>query len=446
MTPSRSLFGTLSLSALALGAALVACANTTTTPDPTPGAVSCSAPQTLCGGSCADLSTDRDHCGTCERGCGASEVCADGKCQVACPTGLTKCDTTGGPRCVDLAKDAAHCGQCGAACAPGLACAAAPGGKPACGLVCAGGTTKCGDACVDTKIDDAHCGACNTPCGSGTTCSGGGCCAAGKTSCAGTCVDTLRSSKDCGKCGTTCGAAEVCVAGTCAPPAKSCQAIKAAKATAPSGVYSISAGGTLVPVYCDMTTDGGGWTLVAKMSRGINRDPYAAWVGPALNELDEAFLAPATRSSDAYVSRNVSLWNSSGGFAVKEARVHVYDGGALAAFAKFVALDTTTSTNWFSQSKLDASSWLDLKAATTNFFSIEGDAPSARRMFASAPYGGGCANDSGWIVADAPYDSCTWETGGGPTMRLLYAKGTMVRNWNDTTNVGLADTFAFFAR
>jgi hypothetical protein len=49
-------------------------------------------------------------------------VCVEGECADACaPDGLTAC----GDRCVDTTTDRLHCGACDRACSPGERCAAA---------------------------------------------------------------------------------------------------------------------------------------------------------------------------------------------------------------------------------------------------------------------------------------------------------------------------------
>jgi len=44
-------------------------------------AVTCSSSETLCGSVCADLQTDRNHCGACGNNCPSAEVCKSGTCE-----------------------------------------------------------------------------------------------------------------------------------------------------------------------------------------------------------------------------------------------------------------------------------------------------------------------------------------------------------------------------
>ena len=178
------------------------------------GAVSsCATGETDCSGECADLRSDRDHCGACGTVCGAGEACNAGSCETVCPSGQDVC----GAGCFDLDVDRNHCGDCATSCGAGEACASG-----SCELSCPSGFTICGGSCVNTDADPAYCGDCDTACATGEVCSAGACassCGAGLTDCSGACVDVQNDPTHCGDCTTACatdtGASGICMAGGC---------------------------------------------------------------------------------------------------------------------------------------------------------------------------------------------------------------------------------------
>lgn len=172
-------------------------------------ALVCPSGQEACGGACVSLLTARDHCGACGQACENGAFCVDGACAATCPTGQEAC----GDGCFDLDTSSAHCGACGNACGAGEACVAG-----ACTANCGEGQLDCGGVCTNPATDESNCGGCGTTCGADELCVDGDCqlfCASGTTDCAGTCRDTQRDASNCGGCGVTCGAGELCHDGAC---------------------------------------------------------------------------------------------------------------------------------------------------------------------------------------------------------------------------------------
>ena len=276
----------------------------------------------------------------------------------------------------------------------------------------------CDDGLLSGDESDVDCGgSCETKCADGAMCAGGSDCGSG-----------------------------FCLDGACAVAA-SCKVIKDADADAADGVYTIDPDGdgpaTARKVYCDMTTDGGGWTMVFKVSSGVAGNANTLWNGPALNDDDESLLDLALADKH-YVSGLISgFWNM-GGVTITDVRAGTYTDSQL---GKHFAFDGAGSnkTNWFASARLKSSGYLDVANGPWNFFSIAGDNAYGRNWFISRNYGG-CGNDSGWLILDTTSDPCGWESGAGAPIRILYSASNTYTNWNTANNVAKAEVFAVFIR
>jgi hypothetical protein len=244
-------------------------------------------------GGCEGPLTTLDDCGACGTVCEPQHVmgasCASGICDYgSCAAGFQDCDGDTSNGCEsELASDVNHCGACGATCDGAVilnvenpTCSDSTCGYDACAATFGNCDTDAANGC-ETAIDTlSDCGSCGNDCGmpaqATPKCDGGQCtidqCEMGNADCdsvyANGCeIDTETDSMNCGMCRKTCMSNENCIAGTCQNVTlANCLAIKNANLSNGNGIYSIDPNGgnqnDAFNAYCDMTTDGGGWTLL----------------------------------------------------------------------------------------------------------------------------------------------------------------------------------------
>ena len=76
----------------------------------------CYGSRRMCDGTCTELLSNPDHCGSCDLSCGDGQACVNGICE--CAAGQIRCNGA----CVDPTSNDDHCFQCGNACGAGMMC------------------------------------------------------------------------------------------------------------------------------------------------------------------------------------------------------------------------------------------------------------------------------------------------------------------------------------
>ncbi len=279
-----------------------------------------------------DLTTSGTHCGTCGVACAptnASGACVASACTVAsCATGYADCDRAAGNGCeIDTRTSLSNCGACGTVCSFVNAAASCADGMcrlGACNASFGNCDSMAANGCeVDLRTSTANCGGCGAACAPSNAtgaCVAGACtvasCAAGAGDCDGMVangceVDVRTSNANCGMCGRACAVGQSCAAGTCTALA-SCAAIHTASPSAPSGVYAIDpdgdGGAAAFNVYCDMSSDGGGWTLI--LMAGTSPSGALGFDSPAWT--DTSTLNPAVTDPAMNVSMKSAAFNTLG--------------------------------------------------------------------------------------------------------------------------------------
>lgn len=235
--------------------------------------------------------------------------------------------------------------------------------------------------------------------------------------------------------------------------AATCKELQA-KGDTTTGPKTIAFQAHSLMVYCDQAIEGGGWTMLHRLSAGQAGDPLTIYNSFGLNDTIAAEITPK-KSNTHYTSRILNHWNVD--FPVKDALVQVYD--AAGTPLKFLRFDATSSTftSFFRPERLAASSWIDLQPAGETFsdFTLEGSNDIVRRFNVNRQYKS-CDQDYGWLVAHGTLASPPCNSKGAPTntdyevpanlIRIYLATGTTGQLWKNMPAGFTAGSLAVFAR
>jgi hypothetical protein len=317
---------------------------------------------------------------------------------------------------------------------------------------------RCGDGVVDPgeRCDPGAQGCCDPTCGAVLPVDAG--CRAATGSCdaeehcdglGAECPDDLARPDwaECSDCAASSSTACLgCYAGSCQPYLSPCLHLLVTGHSTGDGTYllpSQQTGGAPQTVFCDMTTDGGGWTMLYKKSAGVAGDSALLWTDGGANA-DVLTLLGRARATLDYSSPLIGrLWP-----AFATARVELETSATPVRVLQFNALDSGVAT-WFSPERVTLSPWTDLPVSPTfqngagQFFSIQG-VPN-RSWYLNASWGT-CDIDQGWMM-NTSSNFCYWEgkTSDYPS-EIWYASGTTRWQVADTTVFRRAEGLVVFAR
>lgn len=165
--------------------------------------LTCPGGLTNCNGTCVNLQSDKNNCGSCSTPCidhcsnGPRKECIEGRCLKDCGHGF-----------IDPETDPDNCVCCG------NRCNQMPGGY------CSGGCViDCPGYGKVSPLSDNHCGGCDIRCQVtlNESCRGYGICDCkpGYSRCNGICIETRNDTANCGACGIRCRPDQICYSGQC---------------------------------------------------------------------------------------------------------------------------------------------------------------------------------------------------------------------------------------